>query len=185
MVGRDSEMWSRFQRWPWLNSVYSFAAGLCGFVVLLGSQPGSPIDRGAVDGEFAKWCVPVSMIFVCLVVPTCGVLIVGGFSKERESFIRLDLKHFPRGRHSLDTTFPRILSAVSTVILGFGWYYAQTNFFTSSPKGEVFPEHVIQFIGGLVLIFAPPSMDLCLFSKKGCAKSGRLDGARDWHNQGQ
>jgi hypothetical protein len=39
-------------------------------------------------------------------------------------------------------------------VFGFAWFYSQTAYFSDSRKSELFPEHAIQFAGGLVLVFA-------------------------------
>jgi len=146
--------WNRLCQLPWLNLFCSVLAGFFSFIILLGSQPSSPIARRVESGGISQWLVPIAILLVCFVVPACCVWIVRGFRNERNSFLRLDLKNFPRGRHSLEILFPRILVIFSMAFLGFAWFYAQISFFTEKSKYELFPEHAIQFAGGLVLVFA-------------------------------
>ena len=145
---------NRLLQWPWLNLLFCIFAGFCSFVILLGSQPSSPIAHDHIRGTIPQLLVPIAMVIICFAVPIFCMWIVRGFDNERESFLGLDLTNFPRGRHSLETAFPRTVAIISTALLGLAWFYAQSAFFTDGSKGQLLPEHVIQFAGGLVLIYA-------------------------------
>lgn len=142
------------RKWPWLNLLCSLLSGFAALLVLLGSQPSSPVARGHVKGALTEWLVPAALFAVCLLVPISSVILVRGYSSERRYFMGLDLQNFPGGRHSLETTFPRRAAIMSTFLLGLAWYYAQANFFSSSTSPSEFPVHVIQGLGGLIIDFA-------------------------------
>ena len=144
----------RLLRWPWLNLLCCVLAGFCSFVILLGSQPSSPVAHEDLRGGITQWLIPIAIVIMCFVVPPCCVWIVRCFSSERETFLGLDLRNFPRGRHSPEEVFPRTVAVIATTLVGLAWFYAQTGFFTATSKGVLFPEHAIQFAGGLVLIYA-------------------------------
>jgi len=161
-----------FSSWPWLNLALSLSAGIIAFLILLGSQPESPIARNELSNGLSQWLIPIALLIVCFLVPFCGAWIVRGFSNDRETFLGLDLKNFPRGRHSLETVFPRVLALISVSILGFAWYYAQTAYFSKNSRSELFPEHAIQFAGGLVLVFALFQWTYIYLVRKAALKAG-------------
>jgi hypothetical protein len=162
----------RLRQWPWLNLLYSFLAGFGGLFILLGSQPSSPIALGVSDGGLADWFVPAAILLVCLLVPIGCVWYVRGYRKGGSSFMGLDLQNFPRGRHSLETIFPRTAAITSTVVFGLTWYYDQTAYFASDSRRDLFAEHSIQFAGGLVLVFAFLQRTYRCLIRKTALKSG-------------
>src|ERR1700692_3556272 len=108
--GESMREQNRFESWRWLNFALSFLAGIVAFLILIGSQPESPVANNDLRDGLSQWLIPIALLIVCFLVPFCGAWIVRGFRNDREAFLGLDHKNFPRGRHSLETVFPRALA---------------------------------------------------------------------------
>ena len=160
------------RRWPIANLGYSLLCGLGAFLVLLGSQPSSPIALGELDPGISQWVVPVALFVVCFLVPTGCVILVRGYRSDSSNFIGLDLNNFPGGRHSLQNEFPRRAAILSTLILGYAWFSAQSQYFSGETTGGGFPVRLIQLVGGLVLVFALFQWTYGYLFEKTAAKAG-------------
>jgi hypothetical protein len=142
------------RHWPWVAFSGGFAAAFGALFIIWGSQPLSPIARGSDVSRLAIWFFVIAGVIDCLMIPAGIILWVGTYASRHSPPSGSRQFSSSRGRHSLETAFPRGVAVLSTLVVGYAWFYSQTSYFVSDVRFNAYAERMIQLAAGLVLAFA-------------------------------
>jgi hypothetical protein len=164
MSVESTDLWTKIkQRWArWLvqNIAACLIVPLGALFILEGSQPSSPMTRGAINAD-ARWWLLVVWAIVGVVIPAFAWVFILEYKKAKpgEGPGQSD----SRGRV---IGLARTTAGFSVTVIGLDWFFSQQAFINEHSKLGVFPEHAVQFVGGLVLVYALLQWTYKMFVRK-------------------